>query len=324
MIPFQRFGLLSLFNIHFISSIVILIAFYQFSAVLAAPTLESLDLSEDPAVAASLDTIAADLLANSTKRLSRSGQCGAQLGRWHGKIVGGDPISISHAPYQVSIQSARFGLSKDTHFCGGSIINENYVVTAAHCAKGFRVSSLRIVAGASDIKTSKDTVTRRVSEAIIHPKYNEQIIDNDIALLRVSVPFDLSSGDSPIAAICLPEKKTSYVGEIAYASGYGRESEGSGGGDSLRMVQVPIISNAECNKSYPNKIMDSMLCAGYPEGKKDACQGDSGGPLAILKKGLWQLIGIVSWGIGCARPNKYGVYCDVSNQVEWIRETMKK
>ena len=106
-------------------------------------------------------------------------------------------------------------------------------------------------------------------------------------------------------------------------AGWGTTSESGCLSKNLLKVTVPLVSQADCSVSYPDGINDSMICAGFPEGGKDSCQGDSGGPILTGTGANRTLAGIVSWGEGCARPNKYGVYSKVNAAVTWINDTAK-
>lgn len=255
---------------------------------------------------------------NETRAFRRNEMCGARFSRWHDKIVGGTKINIGQAPWQCSLQASRYPYNSNTHFCGASIISSNFILTAAHCAKGFSTSSLRVVCGVTDLAEIGDhAVIRKIRKSIIHPDYSEKTIENDIALMEMDTPIDLTGRNSPVSAVCLPGGHSAPSGSCG-VTGYGRLSESGSSSTHLRQVMVPIIPNSTCEKSYPGKIFSSMICAGYPEGQKDACQGDSGGPLVKIENGRAVQYGITSWGIGCARQGKPGVYTNVAALVDFI------
>ncbi|KAI4459626.1 polyserase-related [Holotrichia oblita] len=225
-----------------------------------------------------------------------------------GKIVGGSIADILDYPYQVSVQE--FYL----HICGGSIISTRHIVTAAHCTYETVASYLNIRAGTS-IRNSGGVILD-VSIIYQHPDFNNETYDYDIAVLELV--SDLTFNDA-IMAISLPnENQQLIVGTESVITGWGATSEQGLGSNQLLMVEVPLVSSADCQIAYaPNyTITDRMLCAGYAEGGKDSCQGDSGGPLAV--DGI--LIGIVSWGSGCAQPAYPGVYTNVPNLRSYIAE----
>ncbi|RWS24007.1 plasminogen activator sPA-like protein [Leptotrombidium deliense] len=253
--------------------------------------------------------------------------CGLRFSRFQEKIVGGREANRGELPWQVSLQLRRG--SGWFHFCGASIINNNYILTAAHCVPDLKPSEFRIVLGAHNLKASTGyEVIATASKIIAHERYDSRRMSNDIALIRLSKPLDLSGkSGAPINAICLPEKKevTLAEGESLLVSGWGRLSEGGAAADKLQVVGVGYISNNNCNRYYPNKIYDGMLCAGFENGGKDACQGDSGGPIVKCKSGQsCVLLGIVSWGYGCARPSNPGVYTATASYLTWVSEKISK
>ncbi|KAL2825253.1 trypsin-like cysteine/serine peptidase domain-containing protein [Aspergillus pseudoustus] len=211
-------------------------------------------------------------------------------------IVGGDEASIEDYPYQIQL------LSDGSLICGGSIISNQYVVTAGHCTEGASASSLSIRAGSSSSSGGGTVVP--VSSIAHHPDYDAATTDNDISILTLSKDLTFGSG---IQAVKLPTSSAlPAAGTIATATGWGALQEGGDVSETLQYVEVPIVNKSECARDYQGfgNITASMLCAGAPEGGKDACQGDSGGPL--VADGV--LVGITSWGNGCARAGYPGVY----------------
>ncbi|XP_055599042.1 trypsin-1-like [Uranotaenia lowii] len=222
------------------------------------------------------------------------------------RIVGGFQIDISDAPYQISLQS--FG----SHICGGSIIARKWILTAAHCTDGRTVFSLRIRVGSS--RHARGGVLMRIKRIIQHPEYDDSTIDYDYSLLELANNIALSKNAQPVA---LPEQDESYMDDtLCKISGWGLTQSPTEARSSLRAAYVPTYNHAKCDEAYASYggITDQMLCAGYEMGGKDACQGDSGGPLVAEGK----LLGVVSWGIGCAQPNYPGVYARVSAVRDWI------
>lgn len=129
-------------------------------------------------------------------------------------------------------------------------------------------------------------------------------------------------GESKFTPIKLNRNELSGKVNLTTA-GWGRTSEGGSSSDALLKVEVPFVSANKCSASYPNQITDRMICAGFDEGGKDSCQGDSGGPLVKGNGSSRVLVGVVSWGEGCARPGKYGVYSKVSSVIDWINSVTK-
>ncbi|TVQ13682.1 MAG: serine protease [Bacteroidetes bacterium] len=229
-----------------------------------------------------------------------------------GRIVGGSSSDISDYPWQVAILT-----SSNQQFCGGSILNDRWILTAAHCIGVY--SNIRVRAGVTNKTNPGQTIT--VEQQIVHPDYQSiNNYDHDIALLYLSSPLDLSGNNAraiPIMTQTLSSEGFDAPGVLSTITGWGALSWQGSGTNILQAAQVPITSNIG---SYPpSLITPDMLLAGYPEGGVDACQGDSGGPLAVPDgNGYWYLAGITSWGNGCAFPNYPGVYARVSHFEDWI------
>lgn len=222
------------------------------------------------------------------------------------RIVGGSDSDIKSFPYQVSVQC------NGVHRCGGVIYNRNIIITAAHCLFD-DPRDIRIHAGSSQWQSGGVKIKVRKYE--IHNGYSSQTVVNDIALLRLSSPLRFSSKIQPIKlATSVPAD-----GATAIVSGWGTTSDGAPDiPNQLKSAEVAIISRTNCASSaysYGSDIKPSMICAAGPG--KSACQRDSGGPL--VSHGL--LVGIVSWGEGCADPKYPGVYADIAELHPWIVKT---
>jgi len=238
-----------------------------------------------------------------------------------GRIVGGEEAADGEFPWQVSLRS--IGAVGSTHFCGGSVLNENWVVTAAHCCAGQSSLSLHVVAGGIKLNNNEGEEERRnVDEIIGHPDYSSRDLTNDICLLKLQEPLEMTEWVQPIPLA----RAESEAGADMIVTGWGTLNEGGFSlPNVLHKVTVPVVGDAECNDAYASSgygIADSMICAGLPDGGKDSCQGDSGGP--FIDAATKELVGIVSWGIGCARAGYPGVYTQVSYFVDWIEQTMAK
>ncbi|XP_072949817.1 transmembrane protease serine 9-like [Epargyreus clarus] len=236
------------------------------------------------------------------------------------RIVGGYETNIDEFPWMAKlIYFKRF-------YCGGMLINDRYVLTAAHCVKGFMWFMIKITFGEHNRCNSTSRPETRFVIRAIPNKFSLTNFDNDIALLRLNERVAMSGAIKPI---CLPKDNYSlYVGVKAVASGWGTLTEEGKVSCTLQEVEVPVLSNEECRKTKytASMITDNMMCAGYPKtGQKDSCQGDSGGPLIVERKHdkRYELIGVVSWGNGCARPGYPGVYTRVTNYLAWIRENTR-
>ncbi|XP_014210564.1 trypsin-1-like [Copidosoma floridanum] len=226
-----------------------------------------------------------------------------------GRIVGGEPASIENHPWQVSLQSYGF------HFCGGSIISETTILTAGHCTTSYPAGSMTVRL-ASD-RTSNGGTLHKVQQVVRHEKFRTNmygIPENDIAILKLETPIQLSDKAQPIQLFHQDEE--SPEGVAGTLSGWGALREGGSAPDVLHTVDVPMISKSVCNEAYSSfgGIPRGQICAANPAGGKDTCQGDSGGPLVIGGRQA----GIVSWGNGCARRGWPGVYTEVAALREWL------
>ncbi|XP_023312709.1 mannan-binding lectin serine protease 2-like, partial [Anoplophora glabripennis] len=221
-----------------------------------------------------------------------------------GRIVGGTATTIQAHPYIVSLQAPN-------HICGGAILSSTWILTAAHCL-GRPVNVYSIRAGSTVRNSGGQVIDAR--RLIIHASYNSRTIDFDIALVQLASPITIAVARAITMAA---QGGAPAAGLTATITGWGALSENGPSATTLQVVQVPIISQANCRAAYgQSAITDRMFCAGLlGVGGRDACQGDSGGPL--LANGV--LTGIVSWGAGCARPNSPGVYASVPNLRAWIR-----
>lgn len=244
------------------------------------------------------------------------------------QIVGGTLATVGEFPWQVALMYATNPNPYLGQFCGGSLIDPEWVLTAAHCVFDtggiMTPGEIDVVVGIIKLSSGPTTGSTGqrldVAQIIPHPNYNEITVDSDLALLRLSTPATL---DSTVGVIGLVEPGNANLanpGVNATISGWGDTTGNDDYPDDLFKVSVPIVSNATCNApaSYNGDITDNMFCAGLAAGGKDSCQGDSGGPLVVPNGGGWLQAGIVSWGIGCAQPNLYGVYTRVWNFKSWI------
>ncbi|XP_042363215.1 serine protease 33 [Plectropomus leopardus] len=242
------------------------------------------------------------------------------------RIVGGVDAIDGAWPWQVDIQTVTAG-----HICGGSIISESWVLSAAHCFPNpSDVSSYIIYAGRYQLNGfNPHQSTHRVSRVVIPSGYSEPHNGKDLALVQLSTPVTWSDYIRPV---CLPASGTLFPsGTQCYVTGWGniRDDVPLQGVGTLQEVQVPIISQSSCQEMYQTNpteqvdILYDMICAGFQKGGKDSCQGDSGGPLVCpMINGSWVQAGVVSFGLGCAHTNRPGVYARVTSFSSFISNTV--
>lgn len=225
------------------------------------------------------------------------------------KIVGGQQIPLSDAPFQVSLQF------RGSHRCGGSIISTAFILTAAHCTHFKRAKDLTVRLGTDQIGFGGEVI--QVKSVRNHPLFNSVTLNNDAAILILTTKITLKTGEKEI--IPLPPMNDYIHDESeAFVSGWGETLNANN--DFLRAVKVPIINQNKCKGAYP-LLTNNMVCAGKMNGGIDSCQGDSGGPLKRISDGV--LIGIVSFGNGCAMPDYPGVYTRVASVRNWIKKVAK-
>ncbi|KAI4459636.1 polyserase-related [Holotrichia oblita] len=227
-------------------------------------------------------------------------------------VVGGSAVAIENYPYQVSVQLLK------THVCGGAIISDRYIVSAAHCFILFPTSWYTIRAGSSIHNFGGQVV--KVNTIHRHVNYNPVNLDFDICILDLASFLSFGPNTAPIS---LPAQNQYYPDDTpAVVTGWGGLIENGAAYIQLQAVWVPIVSNARCKAQYDvtqQAITNSMLCAGYIDGSRDACQGDPGGPLVIDG----QLMGVVSWGEACGGAKFPGVYANVSYLRSFITDITK-
>jgi len=281
--------------------------------------------------------------ANST--ISASCECG--LAQRSSRIVGGVETEVNEYPWQARLLTQ---LQTGQQLCGGSLVSSQWVLTAAHCTQGEagNPDNIAVYLGEHDQSTTVPTsVQFGVSQVINHPNYQlvgeMRIPVYDFSLLKLASPVDFAALPA-IRPICLPsDTSLDYAGLTATVTGFGATSYGGVGSDTLLEAEVVVLSNADClsdNYNYSAALaavveagygelleqsLEQMMCAAFPG--KDACQGDSGGPLVTAGSGdgvtsgqNYELIGVVSTGIGCADPSYPGVYARVTKQLEWINQ----
>ncbi|NXH21737.1 OVCH2 protein, partial [Bucco capensis] len=250
------------------------------------------------------------------------------------RIVGGKQVEEGSQPWQVSLKRGH------KHFCGGTIVAAQWVVTAAHCTLGRNLLEyLNVTAGEHDLQVRENgEQSLPVKDVIKHPNFDPRWPMNyDIALLKLDGAFNFSSSVWPA---CLPEPGERFAaGSICTACGWGRLNENGALPQVLHEVNLPILNSKDCSRALSTLKKpiqgDTILCAGFPDGGQDACQGDSGGPLLCQRRhGAWTLAGVISWGMGCARgwrsneKKKHynrgspGIFTDLSVVLSWLQDNM--
>ncbi|KAM4605919.1 transmembrane protease serine 7 [Polymixia lowei] len=231
------------------------------------------------------------------------------------RIVGGVNSAEGEWPWQVSLHFS------GNLYCGASVISSDWLISAAHCFSKDRLSDPRHWSAHLGMLTQGNAKhVAEVQRIVVHEYYNARTFDYDIALLQLKKPWPASLGPL-VQPVCLPARsQTLTQNHHCWVTGWGyRSEEDKVLPTVLQKAQVSILSQSECKRKY-GPVSPRMLCAGVASGEQDACRGDSGGPLSCRAPGggRWFLIGIVSWGAGCGRPNLPGVYTRVNKFTSWI------
>ncbi|KAG4076646.1 hypothetical protein HA402_001933 [Bradysia odoriphaga] len=231
------------------------------------------------------------------------------MGEANGRIVGGDAVSINNFPFTLSLR--RLG----AHRCGASLISTTRALCAAHCTVNIAGNGFTLRGGSTQHASGGQLIAS--TQVRNHPNYNSNTLNNDISVVWLASAF--STAPVGVAVIGMHAQGAGVAaGSTVTVAGWGATCENCAGSAGLRAVSKPVVSNAQCNTNYGGGITDGMLCAGFAAGGRDACQGDSGGPLVQGNT----LVGVVSWGRGCARPNLPGVYARVAFYRNWINSNM--
>ncbi len=248
------------------------------------------------------------------------------------RIVGGMEAKPGAWPWQVALLNPNID---NAQFCSGSLIDPEWILTAAHCVNGALPSDIEVAVGVHTLSSITTTDRISVSQIIMHDGYIPErgIPDNDIALVRLAKPVMLTGTIGVTGAVQLVDITTVADDSLfkpdtfAVVTGWGDMSNGHQDySDNLNQVTVPLVSNETCSAAYDalgyeGVITPNIICAGYVEGGKDACYGDSGGPLVVKDgQGGWKQVGIVSFGYECAQPEAYGTYTRVANYPNWIAQ----
>jgi len=242
----------------------------------------------------------------------------------HHRIVGGQNADKYEWPWLAAIMFQ----NRKMPFCGGAIISDTHVITAAHCVDKYRKHQLRVRVGEYSFEHDGETEdeTFNVTSMKIHKGWNPENDDNDIAILKLDGSATRSASVSPI---CLPSAQEQWTDTKAHVIGWGHTTWlAMKGSPILQEAEVHIWNNKDCAKNYgelDKSVTEKMLCANGLTRKIDSCQGDSGGPLNCfnIKTRRWELCGIVSFGAECASLRYPGVYTRITKYLSWIDNVIK-
>lgn len=240
-------------------------------------------------------------------------------------IVGGQNADPGEYPWQAMLTDTQF-----LPFCGGVLLTPRWVVTAGHCVQGINESNrnrFRVILGAYQFDNSTEA-SRQVFQfkrVVKHPEFIPSTFDNDVALIELDRPALLTRWVQMISTVQSPKDDALWwPGTQSIVTGWGFTSETGGSPLVLQEVSLPIVEQSNCVAIFGSNLTENMFCAGDIGGGKDACRGDSGGPLIVpTQSGMFKLAGVVSWGNGCARPNRFGVYTRIATYDAWIKSYIK-
>ncbi|XP_065121905.1 ovochymase-1 isoform X3 [Paramisgurnus dabryanus] len=227
------------------------------------------------------------------------------------RIIGGQEAWAHSWPWQVSLDYS------DMQACGGAILDLQWVITAGHCFRRYKKASLwTAVVGRHNLENANESCHQSVGveKIITHENFNQKTNENDVALLKLQSPLQFNECVRPVAIW----NSDVLSQEMCTVTGWGAIRENGPRASRLQEVNVTVFKQETCNQFFRGKMHEFMMCAGADAGGTDACQGDSGGPLSCFTGERYKLIGVVSWGVGCGRAKKPGVYTNLFHYKHWI------
>ncbi|KAG7473711.1 hypothetical protein MATL_G00098720 [Megalops atlanticus] len=237
------------------------------------------------------------------------------------RVLGGEEAVPHSWPWQVRLSLG------SKHICGGAIVRTTWVLTSAHCLYGLEreyTDLLTVIAGDHNLSTREPQEQRRTVRRITpHPHYNDSTLDNDVALLQLNTPLMFNEY---VRSICLPRAgQEAPPSHLCTVSGWGSQIAGEQNKRMLQQLEVPVLGRSECESLYPGRLTPTMLCAGFPQSEgQDTCMGDSGGPLVCQSEdSSYWVYGVTSWGQGCGKFQKPGVYASVPVLKDWILQQLE-
>jgi len=264
--------------------------------------------------------------ANENGQMRALGFEALQGDRSSARITNGRVVDTLKYPWQAALLEHQFLNPLNAAYCAGVLLDEYRALTAAHCIRreltngSVRLmdkTEIDVLIGVLDLLQG---TRNSIADLKVYPKYDRKTHEGDLAILRLQRPVR-----QPAVTLITRDAASHLArpGQLAVVSGWGATEEGGDMVETLMETDVPIVSTPDCRKAYPNAITVTMICAGAPKGGHDACQGDSGSQLLVpAASGPYHLLAIVSWGEGCGRKDRYGVYTAILPFTDWISSTL--